>query len=178
MRNAQSTKLTTFSGTSTRRFVRHFLEMVAAMVAGMAILGPTSALIFTQLGWSDLLDYPVQATLVMATNMAIGMSAWMWYRGHTWVSTLEMAAVMYLPFVVLFFPLWVGALSGDTLLVAGHVLMLPAMVVAMLNRRDEYTRNHRRTPKRTGAAGRSDSASERTSSPDTGPGSGQRRPVA
>lgn len=137
MRNARSAKLTTFGGTSTRRFFRHFLEMVVAMVAGMAVLGPTSALIFAQLGWSDLLDDPILATLLMATNMAIGMSAWMRYRGHTWISTLEMAAVMYLPFVVLFFPFWVGALSGDTLLVAGHILMLPAMVVAMLHRRDE-----------------------------------------
>ncbi len=143
MRNAQSTKPTTFGGASTRRFVRHFLEMVVAMVAGMMILGPASTLIFAQLGWSDLLDYPVWAALVMATNMAIGMSVWMRYRGHSWTSTLEMAAVMYLPFVVLFVPFWAGALSGDILLVAGHIVMLPAMVVAMLHRRDEYTRDHR-----------------------------------
>ncbi len=32
---------------------------------------------------------------------------------------------MVLPFVILFVPLWAGVLSGETLLVVGHVLMLP-----------------------------------------------------
>lgn len=145
MRNVRFTKPTTFGGASTRRFVWHFLEMVVAMVAGMAILWPISTLIFAQLGWPGLLESPILASLVMATTMAIGMSAWMRYRGHSWISTREMAAVMYLSFVVLFGPFWVGALAGDTLLVAGHVLMLPAMIIAMLHRRDEYTRDRHHT---------------------------------
>jgi hypothetical protein len=37
-------------------------------------------------------------------------------------------------------PYWAGALSGDALLIGGHVLMLPAMVVAMPVREDECTR--------------------------------------
>jgi hypothetical protein len=51
----------------------------------------------------------------MATNMTIAMSAWMRYRGHRWAATAEMAAAMYLPFIVLLFPLWLdytGTIGG------------------------------------------------------------------
>jgi hypothetical protein len=79
----------------------------------------------------------------MATDMTIGMSLWMRYCGHGWASIAEMAGAMYLPFVALFGPYWAGLVSGDTMLLAGHVLMLPCMVAVMLRRRDEYSQNHR-----------------------------------
>jgi flagellar biosynthetic protein FliP len=43
-----------------------------------------------------------------------------------------MDAVMYLSFVVFFPAYWVGPLSGDGLLVVGHIVMLPAMAVVIL----------------------------------------------
>lgn len=132
----------------TRQFVRHFLEMAAAMIVGMVLLGPLWALAFADLGWSELLAHPIGAALAMATSMTIGMSGWMIYRRHRWVSVAEMAAAMYLPFVVLFVPFWAGVLSGDGMLVAGHVLMVPAMLIAMLHRPDEYTRHLRRPARR------------------------------
>ena len=49
---------------------------------------------------------------------------------------------MYLPFVVLFPPLWLGFISPATMLTGGHLLMLPAMAAAMLLRRTEYTGHH------------------------------------
>jgi hypothetical protein len=51
-----------------------------------------------------------------------------------------MSAVMYLPLLVLLVPFWAGAITGGTLLVAGQLLMLPAMALAlaMLWRRSEY----------------------------------------
>jgi flagellar biosynthetic protein FliP len=49
-----------------------------------------------------------------------------------------MSAAMYLPFVVLLVPFWAGLITGGTLLTAGHLLMLPAMALAMLFRRSEY----------------------------------------
>jgi hypothetical protein len=127
-------------GSPRRHFVRHLVEMVIAMVAGMVVLGPIVALTADQLGWSRTLDDPVPSALVMATTMTIGMTVWMRHRGHPWVSTGQMAAAMYLPFAVLLAPYGVGLLSGDALLIGGHVLMLPAMVVAMLVLEDEYTR--------------------------------------
>lgn len=93
----------------------------------------------TYFGWSDLFDRPELHALAMAADMIIAMSLWMRYRGHSWISITEMAIAMVVPFVVLFVPLWAGALSGATLLAVGHLLMLPAMVIAMLYRRSEYT---------------------------------------
>jgi flagellar biosynthetic protein FliP len=129
----------TFRRAQLLRFTRHFLKMVVAMVIGMAVLGPLRALAVTHFGWSDLFDRPELHALAMAADMIITMSLWMRYRGHSWISIAEMAIAMVVPFVVLFVPLWAGALSGATLLAAGHLLMLPAMVIAMHYRRSEYT---------------------------------------
>lgn len=129
----------TFRRAQLLRFTRHFLEMVVAMAAGMMVLGPVRTLIVAQLGWSGLFDRPELHAMAMAADMTVAMSLWMRYRKHSWISITEMAAAMVLPFVVLFIPLWAGALSGETLLVAGHLLMLPAMVIAMLYRRSECT---------------------------------------
>ena len=122
----------------TRAFVRHYLEMVAAMLAGMLVLHPVWMLVLPLLGWSVVLERPELHTLLMATDMALGMAAWMRFRGHRWRPIAEMAASMYLPFLVLFGPLWLGAISETTSTVAGHLLMLPAMLGAMLLRPEEY----------------------------------------
>lgn len=112
-----------------RRFVRHFLEMLVAMIVGMVALGPL---------WPELPGTELHA-FVMATNMTIGMALWMGFRRHSWIAIAEMGAAMYAPFLVLFPPFWAGWLTGGTLFVIGHVLMLPAMVVAMLRRPAEFT---------------------------------------
>jgi hypothetical protein len=125
-----------------RRFVLHYLEMVVAMAVGMVVLHPVWSLGLGALGQADVLNRTEVMALVMATNMTVAMSAWMRYRGHGWASIAEMGAAMYLPFLVLFVPLWAGLISSGSLMLAGHLLMLPAMVVAMLLRRDEYMGHH------------------------------------
>lgn len=111
-----------------RGFWMHYLQMLVAMVLGMVVLGML---------WPHLPGVEAMV-LVMATNMTVGMSAWMLLRRHSWVSVAQMAAAMYVPFLVLFPPLWAGWLTGDGVLLLGHVLMLPAMVAAMLLRPQEY----------------------------------------
>jgi hypothetical protein len=115
------------------RFAGHFLEMVVAMFAGMLALGPLWSLV-----WPGLVGLPAAHALVMATNMTAGMALWMRIRHHSWPGIAEMSAAMYLPFVVLLVPYWLGAISGAALMTAGHVLMLPLMLVAMIWRRGDY----------------------------------------
>jgi hypothetical protein len=119
------------------RFAGHYAEMVVAMLVGMVALGPV---------WSYALpglhNHPAADTLVMATNMTIGMALWMRIRRHSWPRIAEMSAAMYLPFVALLVPYGLGAISGGTLMTAGHVLMLLSMLAAMLWRRGEYTGHH------------------------------------
>ena len=103
------------------------------MVVGMMALAPVWDLV-----WPGLSAHTTAATLVMATDMALGMGAWMRFRRHSWGAIGAMSAAMYLPFAVLLVPLWAGAISAGTLMTAGHVLMLPAMALAMLYRRSEY----------------------------------------
>jgi flagellar biosynthetic protein FliP len=107
--------------------------MVVAMVVGMGVLGPIEALV-----WPDLTARADVGAMVMATNMAIGMGAWMRFRGHSWRGVAEMSASMYLPFVVLLVPFWAGAIGEHALMTWGHVLMLPAMAAVMVLRPDEY----------------------------------------
>jgi hypothetical protein len=112
------------------RFVWHYVEMVIAMLAGMFALAPL---------WPDAwLARPEVDALVMATNMTIGMTVAMVLRRHSWARIGEMAAAMYLPFLVLLVPFRLGALSAMGLMTAGHVIMFPLMLAAMVWRRDHY----------------------------------------
>ncbi len=45
---------------------------------------------------------------------------------------------MYAPFLVLLVPYAFGAISGGTLMMGGHLLMLPAMLGVMLWRHRDY----------------------------------------
>ncbi len=131
--------------TERRNLVRHFVEMVLAMLAGMAVLGMVAGLICAALGHSGFLsEHAGLRAWVMALNVTIGMAVWMRYRGHGWGAITEKGGAMFVPVAVLSVPYWAGAISAAALLVGMHVLMLPAMVVAMLHRRDEYVQDHRR----------------------------------
>jgi hypothetical protein len=125
----------------TRGWWWHLGEMAIAMVVGMLLLGPLWDAAGTPLGIGAALARPEVAALVMATNMTVGMSVWMRYRGHHWRGVGEMAAAMYVPFLLLFVPYWAGLLDADGLLLGGHLLMVPAMVlVAMRHRRSTHLR--------------------------------------
>jgi hypothetical protein len=119
-------------------FIRHYIEMVLAMFIGMVALMPVEMWAVQAAGAPRLLDRVEVMTLVMATDMAIAMGAWMAHRRHGWRDIAEMSAAMYLPFVI-FFPATVtGVMTGGTMMVAGHALMLVAMLAVMLWRRDHY----------------------------------------
>ena len=77
--------------------------------------------------------------LVMATDMAIGMGAWMRIRGHSWRGIAEMSISMYAPFLVLIVPYWTGFMGEHELWTWGHLLMFPSMALAMYLRPAEYT---------------------------------------
>ena len=107
---------------------RHYVEMVLAMLVGMLLLG----------GLRDLVGLTVSSAesagasyLLMATDMALGMAAWMRVRGHSWSHTLEMCAVMYVPVVLL--PLvWLGIAGSTAFMIAAHVVMMVLMLVVLL----------------------------------------------
>jgi predicted ABC-type exoprotein transport system permease subunit len=132
---AHSARPTWRSALTNRAFIVHYLQMLAAMVVGMVVLGPLSMLV------GDNAGAEVQA-LLMATSMAVAMVAWMAWRRHPWPAIAEMSLAMYLAFAVLFPFHWLGALSAQGLIIVGHALMLPAMAIAMLRRREEYIGVH------------------------------------
>ena len=114
-----------------RYFVRHYLEMVVAMAAGMMLY----AVLFRRgMTWTGYLDQTL-----MAVFMTVPMVGWMRYRGHTWRQAAEMSAAMLLPFaaVVLLFVEALG-LTGRQLGMASHLAMLLGMLAWMRYRRDEY----------------------------------------
>jgi hypothetical protein len=121
-------------GRATWHFARHYLEMVVAMLVGMAALGSLE-----QLVWPALTARADVGIMVMATNMSVGMGAWMRFRGHSWRGIAEMSASMYLPFAVLLVPLWTGAMGEHAVMGWGHLLMFPAMALVMLLRPAEYS---------------------------------------
>jgi hypothetical protein len=115
---------------ATRHFIRHYVEMLAAMFLGMGVIGMPGMMV---------LDAPGLQLLVMGVSMTVPMVAWMRFRGHGWPATLDMTLAMLLPTAGVLALLGAGVADFDALMAIEHVVMLPAMLVAMLLRRDEYT---------------------------------------
>jgi hypothetical protein len=85
-------------GSERRTLIRHFFEMVVAMLVGMAALGVVVRVICAGLGYSGVfVDHVGLRAPLMAMNMTIGMAAWMRHRGHGWAPIGEMSAAMFAP---------------------------------------------------------------------------------
>ena len=126
------------AGHRRRRFLRHYLEMVAAMFVGMAVLGAALRGVLALAGLRYPTQYPELVALEMAATMSAGMMVWMRHRRHRWTSTLEMAAAMFAPAVALLPLLWLDVIAGDALLILEHMAMFPLMFLVMLRRRADY----------------------------------------
>jgi len=122
-----------------KHFLRHYLEMVAAMFLGMAILGLPADRALDALGaTSDAFMF-----LGMATTMTVPMVGWMLYRGHGWRANAEMSASMFVPTFAVIGVLSAGLLTSiGALMVIEHVAMLLAMAGVMLLRPAEYLHHH------------------------------------
>ena len=121
---------------SWRRLARHYLEMVVAMMLGMLVLGALRDVVGLTVPFAE---HPGTSYVLMATDMALAMAAWMRFRRHGWGGTLEMCAAMYVPALLL--PLvWAGAMGAMTFMVLAHVLMLVAMLAVIVRRRHELAR--------------------------------------
>ncbi len=127
------------SSPAARHFIRHYLVMVVLMLAGMALLGPLESLLLDPIGWDDLRSMHEFDALVMATNMTIPMVTWMLVRGHAPGTTWLMAAVMYLPFLLLLPLDWAGVMGYGAVLSIAHTLMFLGMLGVMWVRREEFT---------------------------------------
>jgi hypothetical protein len=129
---------------ATKHFIRHYVEMVLAMLLGMVVLGVPAEGALRALGTSShdaYTEVPALMLLGMATTMTVPMVARMRYRGHAWRPNAEMAASMYIPTfaAIALLPAGVHVMTAMGI---QHVLMFPAMLGAMLLRPAEYTHHH------------------------------------
>ena len=129
-----------------RHFARHYAEMVAAMFAGMILLGLPAGwgLDAVGSGWTELRqDAPAAMLGLMAVTMTLPMSAWMYRRGHGWRPNLEMAASMIVPTLGVIALEITGIVANvGTLLIVEHVVMLAGMFGVMAARPEEYSGHH------------------------------------
>ena len=126
----------------TLHFIRHYVEMVIAMFAGMFVLGGALLVLLAAFGVDvgRRNEEPELLLLGMAFTMSAPMVAWMRYRGHGWAPAWEMTAAMFLPSVAAIALLWAGTVQDTgTLMVIQHSAMGPAMLAVMLLRLGEYT---------------------------------------
>ena len=126
-------------GRQTLRFLRHFGEMVLAMLLGMVMLDVLIGAILVPLGLASLLGSPEVSALAMAVAMTVPMVAWMRLRKHAWRLNAEMAGAMIVPTVLLIAVCSIGLLPRTSLMMGTHLLMLPAMLAVMLYRWRDYT---------------------------------------
>ena len=118
-------------------FVRHLLEMVAAMMVGMMA---SAAIFLSAVGMTAdaaLQQHAVLFVVVQAVGMTVAMITWMRYRGHAWRGCTEMAAAMVVPAIPLIGLRLAGVISGP---VCGAYCALTflAMLLVMVYRRHDY----------------------------------------
>ena len=141
------------------RFLRHLLEMVVVMMLGMCVLGAAwgafHELVFGSAFADAWRDYVGSAAFAMAFNMTVPMVLWMRYRGHSWERGGEMATAMNLPLLPLLLLYSLDLIPAKAVLGLQMMLMIPAMVLTMLYRKDEYSAPHQtaRHPHRRWFAG-------------------------
>jgi hypothetical protein len=135
---------------SKKHFIRHYVEMVVAMFAGMAILGLPFGWLLGAFGssWTELTHTaPALMFLAMATTMTVPMVGWMVHRGHGMRANAEMSASMFAPTFAVIGLLAAGVVTGiGVLMVIEHVAMLAGMLAVMLLRPDEYSHHHGHAP--------------------------------
>jgi hypothetical protein len=131
------------SGRKTIQFAKHYLEMVLVMLAGMFVLGGALLAIAAALGASPNEiqdDAPGLFLTGMGFSMVAPMVWWMRRRGHSWAANRAMAAAMIAPTAATLVFLATGAITDlHSLLMIEHIAMFPAMLVAMLPYRAEFT---------------------------------------
>jgi hypothetical protein len=133
------------------RFARHLLEMIVAMMAGMAVLGVA----LWALGEPPGYDNPLVEYALMGASMAAPMVAWMRHRGHSWSDGLEMTVAMLAPMFAVVLPVELGVaryapgLSEGSLMTLSHVAMIGGMVALMVYRWDRYAHGAHGRPART-----------------------------
>lgn len=120
------------------RFARHLLEMVLAMMAGMAVLGVALWALGEPPGYANLfVEYGL-----MGAFMSAPMVGWMRFRGHSWSDGAEMTAAMLVPTFALVAPVGLGVevpgLSEGSLMELSHMAMIGGMALLMIYRFDRY----------------------------------------
>jgi hypothetical protein len=124
-------------------FIKHYVEMVLVMFAGMFLLGGALILLLGALGlsYSELKwDMPGMYVAGMGLTMTAPMVGWMAWRGHSRAANGAMAAAMLLPTMACLLLLAAGVVTElGGLMAIEHSAMFPLMLVAMLAYRDEHT---------------------------------------
>lgn len=125
----------------TGRFLLHLLEMLIAMQVGMMLFHLVLGLLRIFSISSAFESGTTLHAVTMTVFMTIPMVAWMIFRGHGWRHCIEMVIAMVAPVALIgllcqlgidaYLP-WLAGLSTP--------LMFLGMILAMLYRRDHYTR--------------------------------------
>jgi hypothetical protein len=133
-------------GPRTHRFIRHFAEMMLAMILGMCVLGMAFRGIHTALFGTGFADawrsHTELAVFAMTFNMTLPMVLWMRHRGHSWERGGEMGGAMFAVAIIALVPFWLGFIPGGATLGLDMLLMVPAMLLVMVSRVDEYSGPH------------------------------------
>jgi flagellar biosynthetic protein FliP len=117
------------------RFAGHYVEMVVAMLVGMAVLGLPVDAIARSLGVANLYhELPETGAIVMTAIMTGPMALWMAVRGHDRRMIAEMSLAMIAPAAGLIAASRLGLVSPSAIPFLTDPLMYASMLAVMLAR--------------------------------------------
>ena len=129
----------------TGRFLLHLLEMLIAMQVGMGFFHLMLGLIRIYSSSRAFESGTTLHAITMTVFMTIPMVAWMIFRGHGWRHCIEMVVAMIAPVALIGLLCQLGVDESLPWLAGlSTPLMFLGMILAMVYRRDHYTRakNH------------------------------------
>jgi hypothetical protein len=121
-------------------FWRHFLQTLAAMVAGTIATGIIFASVIGFSAYGQVtVHYPTQILLAMAAGMSLPVVAWMLVRGMGRRNASEIAAVIVLPVLPFLGLVWSG-ITSSAVCWGYRATAVPAVLVLMRYRRSTYSK--------------------------------------
>ena len=126
------------------RFALHFVQMCAAMCIGLGIGDGLYFLGADAAGYGEpFKELPELSLLVVTVSMTAPMAAWMRFRGMSSRHVFEMSASMVILALALLAGAALGLLARADMPLAEHGLMMPAMLIPMVLRWNDYSHRGR-----------------------------------
>ncbi|TXK14814.1 hypothetical protein [Microbacterium wangchenii] len=128
--NPPSTSVDSFLSRPFGRWLSGTLESIGVATLSMILVSGLATAIASTIGASLFLQSPEGIAVVMTVDCALGLLIWMLHRRRTTRAIALAIGALAAAFALPLPPYFAGLISGDSAVLIGHVLVIPALALA------------------------------------------------